>query len=357
MLHSPLGAPSLRPQVNRRDFLVRTALGTAPCAFWMFGVEPAAARADERSAITDQSKVDRDFLVQGEYEGEIDFGVPEKLGVQVIVLSAGKFHAVAYEQGLPGAGWHRMADNTEVDGETEDNLTILGDNNNPAAWRIRDGVLKMYTGGDKQREGELRRVVRKSPTLGSKPKDAVVLFDGSTLAQWEGGRMTADKILMPGATSKQKFRDFTLHLEFRNPYMPAAKPSERGGTSCSVANKYKIEIRDSFGLHPYGTPANRIDNDCGAITSFRNPDLNMCFPPLSWQTFDIDFTSARFDGAAKKKCARVTVRHNGVVIHENFELPHGNTGGPNEKPEPGPLHLDDNGCPVHFRNIWVIDKT
>ena len=121
---------------SRRDFLLRAAVGAVPCAACFLGVKMRFIVADDKSPVTDESKADADFHVQGEYDGEIVFGVSEKIGVQVIALGGGKFHAVAYEGGLPGTGWHRMADNTEADGETKERLTILGDNNNPAAWRI-----------------------------------------------------------------------------------------------------------------------------------------------------------------------------------------------------------------------------
>jgi hypothetical protein len=83
----------------------------------------------------------------------------------------------------------------------------------------------------------------------------------------------------------------------------------------------------------------------------------MCFPPLSWQTYDIDFTAARFDEKGNKtKNALVTIKHNGVVIHQDLELPHGTPGRNPEGPEPDSVFLQEHGNPVAFRNIWVIEK-
>ena len=83
----------------------------------------------------------------------------------------------------------------------------------------------------------------------------------------------------------------------------------------------------------------------------------MAFPPLSWQTYDIDFTPAEFKDGKKVKNARITIKHNGVVIHDNLELPADTPGGTvKEGPEPGPVYLQDHGNPVRFRNIWVLPK-
>lgn len=108
---------------------------------------------------------------------------------------------------------------------------------------------------------------------------------------------------------------------------------------------------DSFGL-------DGLDNECGGIYSVSRPRINMCYPPLSWQTYDVDFTAAQYDADGKKtRHARITVRHNGVLIHEDAELPKRTQGGPTaEGPEPGVVHLQDHGNPVRYRNIWVVEN-
>jgi hypothetical protein len=99
------------------------------------------------------------------------------------------------------------------------------------------------------------------------------------------------------------------------------------------------------------------DNECGGIYSVSAPAVNMCLPPLAWQTYDIEFTSARYNEQGEKlKNARITVRHNGVVIHDDLELPHGTPGRFDEGPQPAPLFLQDHGNPVVFRNIWAVKK-
>jgi hypothetical protein len=81
----------------------------------------------------------------------------------------------------------------------------------------------------------------------------------------------------------------------------------------------------------------------------------MCYPPMAWQTYDIEFTPAVFDAAGKKtKNARATVYHNGVKIHDNVEFPKDGPGGQKEDATPGPFQFQDHGDPVIFRNVWVV---
>ena len=101
---------------------------------------------------------------------------------------------------------------------------------------------------------------------------------------------------------------------------------------------------DSFGL-------DGKDNECGGIYKNSKPAVNMCLPPLSWQTYDIDFTGpTEKDG--KKVHTRVTIKHNGVVIHDNLELPKGTPGGK----KLGFTYLQGHGNPVVYRNIWMVKK-
>jgi hypothetical protein len=83
----------------------------------------------------------------------------------------------------------------------------------------------------------------------------------------------------------------------------------------------------------------------------------MCLPPLSWQTYDIDFTAAKYDKTGKKTAnARVSIKHNGVSIYENLEIASETPGFHKEGPGPDSLFLQDHSNPVVFRNIWVVEK-
>ena len=203
--------------------------------------------------------------------------------------------------------------------------------------------------------GRLKRVIRQSPTLGKKPPaGAVVLFDGTkdSLKNWEGGRMTEDGLLMEGTTSKQTFGDHSIHFEFRLAYQPEDRGQGRSNSGIYLQGRYEVQILDSFGLEGK-------DNECGGLYSVKAPSLNMCYPPLSWQTYDIDFKAARFDDQGKLLAnPRVTVRHNGVVVHNDVELPgeRSTTAAPvGPGSESGPVFLQNHGCPLRYRNVWVAE--
>jgi len=86
--------------------------------------------------------------------------------------------------------------------------------------------------------------------------------------------------------------------------------------------------------------------------------VNMCYPPLQWQTYDVTFQAPRFDSSSnKQKDAVVTVLHNGVTIHDQREIPRP-TGGAldNNVSEPGGIYLQDHGNLVQFRNIWLVEQ-
>lgn len=305
-------------------------------------------------AITDPKQAGEDFKFQGEYAGTFDTGDGEeqKFGLQVIALGDGKFRGMAYFGGLPGDGWDGF-NKLEANGELNDGELVLTANEGSAT--IKDGKVTIRSADDEEL-GTLEKVQRSSPTLGAKPPEgAVVLFDGKHVDAFEAGHLTDDGFLMPavgrGSLSKKKFTDFTLHIEFRTPFMPKARGQGRGNSGVYLQDRYEVQVLDSFGLEG-------LNNECGGFYSIKAPSVNMCFPPLSWQTYDIDFTAARYDDAKKNKTknARVTIRHNGVVIHDDVELPSGTPGQQKEGPEPAGLFLQWHGNPVVYKNIWVVEK-
>jgi len=315
------------------------------------GLMIAAGLAGEGPKVfTDPAKAGPDFAAQGEYVGQVETDQgKEKYGVQVIALGDGKFRAVSYKGGLPGDGWDG-GERGQSDGQRKDGAVVFASADSPLTGTLKDGQIVVANEG--KTIATLKRVDRQSPTLRAKPpRGAVVLFDGSTPERFEGGRMTRDGLLMEGATSKQKFQSFTLHLEFQLPFQPFDRGQGRGNSGFYAQGRYEVQILDSFGLKGE-------DNECGGIYRVGRPAVNMCYPPLTWQTYDVQFTAARFQDGKKVANARMTVRHNGVVIHKDLEIPATTVAAPvgREGPEPGPVYLQNHGNPVRFRNLWVVES-
>lgn len=312
--------------------------------FSLVAVSVTAFAADppERTFI-DPAKAGPDYAIQGEYEGSI--GGTATAGLQVVALGNGKFDAVFYAKGLPGSG----ADKTRVpaQGETKDGVPTFTREGLSAT--IRDGV---FSGTLDNAELRLKRVERQSPTTGARPPaGAIVLFDGKNADEWVNGRIQEGNLLGVGTRTKRTFKNYSLHVEFRTPFMPYDRGQARGNSGLYCNDQYEFQILDSFGL-------SGENNECGGYYKYAKPAINMCLPPLAWQTYDVDFAMAQFDAEGKKtKPAIATVRLNGVVVHDQYEIPAGNGGGGlNDETKPGPIYVQDHGNPVHFRNIWILEK-
>ncbi|MFO0914294.1 MAG: DUF1080 domain-containing protein [Pirellulales bacterium] len=297
-------------------------------------------------AITDPAQGGADYKLQGEYVGEVDAdGQPLKLGVQVIAQGKGQFEAVGYVGGLPGAGWNREFPERIKSKEVDGKIVFEG---SAADGILKDGKIEVIRDG--KSIGSLAKVERKSPTLGQQPPaDAEVLFDGKNADQWENGQVTEQGWLKQGTASKPKFQSQKLHIEFMTPFQPEDRDQGRGNSGVYLQGRYEVQVLDSFGL------AGK-NNEAGGIYEISDPKLNMCFPPLTWQTYDIEFTAAKYDAAGKLVSnPRITVYHNGELVQKDVELPRSTRAAPGEPgPEPGPLYLQDHGNPIHYRNIWVV---
>lgn len=312
------------------------------------GILPAADKARAWTSPETALAEDPDFSIQGEYGSEKPGAT---YGVQVVALSKGAFDAYVLEGGLPGCGWTREKSRTALKGSRVEKDITFTSEKEKITGVIRDGAFHLtLASGEKI---TLPRIERASPTLGAKPPEgAVVLFDGSNADQWKDGKVENGLLAATGCTSIPVFKDYKAHLEFRTPYKPEARGQQRGNSGIYHAGRWETQVLDSFGLKGE-------DNETGGIYSIAAPKLNMCLPPLVWQTYDVDFTAAKFDAEGKQTAwPRITVRLNGVLIHDNLELPKPNTtsspiSGPITQ-EGGPIHLQNHGNPVFFRNIWVL---
>lgn len=327
--------------------------------------------AQQNDIWTDPSKAaeELDYKIQGEYAGV-------GLGAQVIALGDGKFCAVIYEGGLPGAGWvhgGKVVLHGTLEGKKASFKAPVGQlayvHKDPKKFsptkQFPPKTQKAYSGmidGDsfniKTHLGEyknLKKTLRQSPTLGKEaPAGALVLFDGTNKDAFDGGRLDeVTKFLNTDGKdirTKEKFSNYKMHIEFMLPYKPKARGQARGNSGFYQIDHYEVQVLDSFGL-------NGENNECGGVYTKAKPLVNMCFPPLTWQTYDVDFTNAVVENGKVVKHARMTVMHNGIVIHDNLEI-NGKTGGSRGEPvgTPGPMKLQGHGNPVQYRNIWIIKK-
>ena len=328
----------------------RAALCLLLC-FWLLARADGQERGRSRQAITDITETDEDFVYQGEYVGVLRLGSRgrdlRQTGLQVAAQGNGDFRGVEYPGGLPGAGWNRL-ERIDLTGRREGDVLYL------QGWPLTVEVMPpiaVVRNSAGEVLGELHKTHRVSYTMGYlPPPGGRMLFDGTSDEHFRNARITPEGLLNVGADFRDTYRDYNLHVEFQLPYMPHARGQGRANSGVYLQSRYEVQILDSFALEG-------IENECGALYRYKRPDVNMCLPPLSWQTYDIQFTSPRFDEQGNKiRNARLTVWHNGVLIHNDFEIERKTGAGKEETPQLFPIRLQDHGNPVRFRNIWIREN-
>jgi hypothetical protein len=194
-----------------------------------------------------------------------------------------------------------------------------------------------------------------------RPENAVALFDGKDLLQFQGKDGPAkweiiDNQMIVNKTgnisTKQSFGDCHLHLEWRTPKVVSGEGQGRGNSGVFLMGRYEIQVLDSFENPTYA------DGQAGAIYGQFPPLVNVCRPPGEWQTYDIFFRAPRCEDGVVTDLARVTVIHNGTIVQNNQKF----FGPTRHKSLPvaqvhdaqAPLVLQDHGDPVAYRNIWIV---
>lgn len=187
--------------------------------------------------------------------------------------------------------------------------------------------------------------------------DEIVLFDGKDVSAWEsqgGGECTwkvENGVMVsnrPNAQTKQKFKDYKLHLEF---WLPKTTDEpvrgRRANSGVYLQGFYEIQILDSYGLSPITW------QDSGSIYKQKAPDVQASTPPETWQTFDITFRAARYEGGKRTEKAKFSLTHNGKLVQDNIEINGSSPSGDKETGEPGPIRLQYHTGNVKFRNIRI----
>ncbi len=190
------------------------------------------------------------------------------------------------------------------------------------------------------------------------PADAVVLFDGTSLEAWEtNGWSIQDGLMVAGKgdiVSKPVFGDAHIHVEFLIPDKRSEAIGNRGNSGVYLMSLYEIQIFDS---HPMHRVQLYPDGQCASVYGETPPLFNACRKPGEWQSFDIIWTAPVFEGDVLVSPAKVTLFHNGVLVHHN-QVVRGPTTHRDILPyhphrSELPLKIQGHGAEVAFRNIWV----
>ena len=322
------------------------------------------ARGAEQTAITDDK-------IMGDYVGAYSSAKGSPLKAEAKVIAEG-----TKVKGFEGKSAYRAVLSTapaekegqavtvELRGPLEGDQLPLADKTTNPDWtgKIANEKLTVEPKGESSGRFELKHVVLHSPTEGRKPPaGAIVLLpyepgkptnlDEWTIKTWKILPDGSVEITKGSNRTVRQFGDVQLHVEFLCPYQPQGRGQGRGNSGVYLAGRYEVQVLDSFGLRP--TPG-----DCGGIYGTAAPKVNACFPPLSWQTYDITFRTARLaaDGAVEKP-GTLTVLHNGVKIHDQQEMSRGTAKFRRfgQEPTVGPVLLQDHGHPVCYRNIWLVE--
>jgi hypothetical protein len=195
---------------------------------------------------------------------------------------------------------------------------------------------------------------------GKRPSDAVQLIGqrGHILvpekeevkSQWvfKDGVLTASPKWDSLVTSNT-YTDFKMHVEFNVNSVPGVDPEQNGNSGVYIQQRYELQILNSHGIAPEDYKASYA----GSLYKQKKPDKLVSKPAGEWQSYDIIFRAARFEGEKKVENARISVKHNGVLIHDDYALTNKTGKGKKEGPDPLPIKLQGHENQMRFRNTWI----
>lgn len=214
-------------------------------------------------------------------------------------------------------------------------------------------------------------------TLGlAPPPEATVLFDGSGFDAWKPfsfmmvnpkdtqkeiqWKLVDDEAMqislefegkrrLQWLSTRSKFGDYRLHLEFKLP------DAGTGNSGLFFGPLYELQLIKSGKLESVGV------HSCGAIYGIHKPNVNAALPQGQWQTIDLEYQAVRLNKRGQyieRNAARVSVRLNGKLIHDDVKLSlrRNKYAAYPEEPQ-SPIVLQEHGSPVMFRNIWLVEGT
>lgn len=212
-------------------------------------------------------------------------------------------------------------------------------------WVVHDGTRP-----------QPRKIETKGAVAVQAPADAKILFDGSDLDAWTGADWkVADGILTAAdkdLQTQEEFRDVQMHIEWRVPAKLEVDGQTGGNSGVFLMGLYEVQVLACYDNKTYP------DGQAGGMYGQFPPLVNASVPKGEWNSYDLVFKAPRYEGEKCVEPAKLTLFHNGVLLHNAKEFlgptRHKELAGyPATHPEKGPIRLQWHNDPIQYRNIWI----